>query len=113
MTQKIINALESMNPADLVSLYNDYADRNHYEPIFSMGALDELIGERLPSEMLGMFDSKFSLSDDYFTVDGYGNYISGSGAALVWDEVDAATLAEWIAENEHCIHCRIDVEDEE
>ena len=40
---------------------------------YSMDEIDEILGDRKPSELLNMVSSDFNYNDDYFYFDGYGN----------------------------------------
>jgi hypothetical protein len=40
---------------------------------YSMDEIDEILGDRKPSELLNMVSSDFNYNDDYFYFNGYGN----------------------------------------
>jgi hypothetical protein len=40
---------------------------------YSMDEIDEILGDRKPSELLSMVSSDFNYNDDYFYFNGYGN----------------------------------------
>jgi hypothetical protein len=40
---------------------------------YSMDEIDEILGDRKPSELLNMVSSYFNYNDDYFYFNGYGN----------------------------------------
>ena len=40
---------------------------------YSMDEIDEILGDRKPSEILNMVSSDFNYNDDYFYFNGYGN----------------------------------------
>ena len=40
---------------------------------YSMDEIDEILGDRKPSELLNMASSDFNYNDDYFYFNGYGN----------------------------------------
>lgn len=44
--------------------------------LYQMCDLDDLLGEKKPSEVLQMLDSEFNYSDDYFYFDGYDKLCS-------------------------------------
>jgi len=66
MKKKIIEALEEMLTDELVEVYNEYADNNSYERIYSMGELDDLIQCKTASEIIRECEL-INLNDDYIT----------------------------------------------
>lgn len=72
--EEIFNNLEDWKK---IQLWNDLCDDHAYEErLYDMDDLDELLGDRKPSELLTMVDSEFSYYDDYFYFDGYGRLCS-------------------------------------
>ena len=66
-----------LNDAEKVQLWNDLCDDYAYEEtLFNMDELDDLLGNKKPSELLSMVDDDFSYNDDYFYFDGYGRLCS-------------------------------------
>lgn len=62
-----------------IQLWNDLCDDYAYEErLYNMDELDELLGEKKPSELLRMVGDGFSYDDDYFYFDAYG-YICSVG----------------------------------
>ena len=56
-----------LNDAEKIQLWNDLCDDYAYEErLFNMDDLDDLLGDRKPSELLTMADDDFSYNDDYF-----------------------------------------------
>ena len=63
--------------SEKIELWNDFCDDYAYEErLYHMDDLDELLGDRKPSELLTMVDDDFSYNDDYFYFDGYGRLCS-------------------------------------
>lgn len=50
--EKIYQTIADMNDEELIELYNEYAQRNHYEPIFLIEQLDEIYQPKCASEAL-------------------------------------------------------------
>lgn len=68
---------ESRYDSEKIKLWNDLCDDYAYEErLYNMDDLDELLGDRKPSELLTMVDDDFSYNDDYFYFDGYGRLCS-------------------------------------
>lgn len=62
-----------MSESDMVNLWNRVCDANNFESwLYNMDDLDEIVGNRTPTDLIGMLDDKFSLNDEYFYFDGYG-----------------------------------------
>jgi hypothetical protein len=51
---------------------------------YSMDEIDEILGDRKPSELLNMVSSDFDFNDDYFYFNGYGNLKSCDDKADVY-----------------------------
>lgn len=63
--------------SEKIELWNDFCDDYACEErLYNMDDLDELLGDRKPSELLTMVDDDFSYNDDYFYFDGYGRLCS-------------------------------------
>ena len=63
--------------SEKIKLWNDLCDDYAYEErLYNMDDLDDLLGDRKPSELLTMVDDDFSYNDDYFYFDGYGRLCS-------------------------------------
>lgn len=60
---------------------------------YSMDDIDDILGEKKPSEILEMVDSDFSYSDDYFYFDGYGELCS-SNEKRYFDKFDYTDVFE-------------------
>ena len=54
---------------------------------YSMDEIDEILGDRKPSELLNMVSSDFNYNDDYFYFNGYGNLESCDDKADVYLDV--------------------------
>lgn len=66
-----------LNDAEKIELWNDLCDDYAYEErLYNMDYLDDLLGNKKPSELLTMVDDDFSYNDDYFYFDGYGRLCS-------------------------------------
>lgn len=53
-----------------------FGDLNDAEKIQLWNDLDDLLGNKKPSELLTMVDDDFNYNDDYFYFDGYGRLCS-------------------------------------
>ena len=68
---------DSRYDSEKIELWNNLCDDYAYEErLYHMDDLDELLGDRKPSELLTMVDDDFSYNDDYFYFDGYGRLCS-------------------------------------
>lgn len=109
----IKNELENLCDDDLMEIYNEYADKNRYERIFHVSEL-ELV-DSFDGSMLDIINrvqcdfKEFDSNDEYYQIDGNGNYISSNSAA---DFVDIDELAKAI-ENEDITTDLIDLEEYE
>ena len=75
--EKFEEIFNNLNDAEKIELWNDLCDDYAYdERLYNMDDLDELLGDRKPSELLTMVDDDFSYNDDYFYFDGYGRLCS-------------------------------------
>lgn len=60
-----------------IQLWNDLCEDYAYgEVLYNMDDLDDLLGNKKPSELLTMVDDDFNYNDDYFYFDGYGRLCS-------------------------------------
>lgn len=75
--EKFEEIFNELSDAEKIVLWNDLCDDYAYEErLYNMDDLDELLGDRKPSELLTMVDDDFSYNDDYFYFDGYGRLCS-------------------------------------
>lgn len=66
-----------LNDAEKIQLWNDFCEDYAYgEVLYNMDDLDDLLGNKKPSELLTMVDDDFNYNDDYFYFDGYGRLCS-------------------------------------
>ena len=66
-----------LNDAEKIQLWNDLCEDYAYgEVLYNMDDLDDLLGNKKPSELLTMVDDDFNYNDDYFYFDGYGRLCS-------------------------------------
>lgn len=84
---------------DIISAWNDYADRNKYEHIYSMSEFDEVFGNKSPLEVArACYYGHFNISDEWFEYNGHGNintfsYMSDS------QNYDLDSLVRYMADN--------------
>lgn len=89
----------SLNDAEKIELWNDLCDDYAYEErLYNMDDLDELLGDRKPSELLTMVDDDFSYNDDYFYFDGYGRLCSVKYLEIFFEtgRGDIEEIYEWL-----------------
>lgn len=89
----------SLNDAEKIELWNDLCDDYAYEErLYNMDDLDELLGDRKPSELLTMVDDNFSYNDDYFYFDGYGRLCSVKYLEIFFEtgRGDIEEIYEWL-----------------
>lgn len=70
----IANELSAYEPKDLLWVYYDNCPDYIIYPMWQLNEIVNIEGKEL-TEILGMFKN-FSMSDDYFAFDGYGNIYS-------------------------------------
>lgn len=88
-----------LNDAEKVQLWNDLCDDYAYkETLFNMDELDDLLGNKKPSELLTMVDDNFSYNDDYFYFDGYGRLCSVKYLEIFFEtgRGDIEEIYEWL-----------------
>ena len=69
-----MEAIESLNDDELVSLHNEYCDKCNYtdDRIYSMYEFDELFTGCSPLEIVDKIESNFNSNHNYFKFNGYG-----------------------------------------
>lgn len=66
--------------------WNAVCETNTYEEfVYPMQDIDEFLGHKLPSELLGMLDDDFNYNHGYFFFDGYGRLNSVYNAAMFFE----------------------------
>ena len=97
---KLHDVLENLKERDKYMMYAEYASREGGDTFFSMGTLDDFMGNASFSEAFRMIDSKnFSLNDEGFWYDGSGELISGSMSDFLSEKYYAADITEWLERN--------------
>ena len=90
---------DSCYDSEKIGLWNDLCDDYAYEErLFDMDDLDDLLGDRKPSELLTMADDDFSYNDDYFYFDGCGRLCSVRYLELFFEtgRGDIEEIYEWL-----------------
>lgn len=86
---KVKEIIEDMDRDTLVSLYNDYADKNNYERINYMDDINDYLAGLEPREILNKaFYGDFNPSRDYFMFNGYENLESTDYPEDDWIDKD-------------------------
>ena len=92
-----------LNDAKKIELWNDLCDDYAYEErLYNMNDLDELLGDRKPSELLTMVNDDFNYNDDYFYFDGYGRLCSVNYLEIFFSQSrgDIGEIYEWLKNND-------------
>lgn len=90
---RILDELEyNARNSDVVNIWNQFADNNSYEHIYSMSEFDEIVGtDRSYNDVKDSLDDDFDTNKDYFYVDsGTGYYTSTDDP---FDVIDTELLA--------------------
>lgn len=107
----LIEAMEDMSTSEIVSLYNEYAEANGYEMVYSTDEFDEIFSGATPSEVVNSIATDFNLCDNYMYFDGYGHVKSFDD---IYDDnpIYFGDLADWIIDEDRAGEF-IEVEEEE
>ena len=90
---------DSCHDYEKIELWNDLCDDYAYEErLYNMDDLDDLLGDRKPSELLTMADDDFSYNDDYFYFDGCGRLCSVKYLELFFEtgRGDIEEIYDWL-----------------
>lgn len=99
--EKIIEALEDMATAELVAVYNEYADEVRCEKIWD-NDIDEILQGSTPMQVYYSLASDWAPFDEYVVFDGYGRLESFSPCQIL-DYVFIEEIAEYIIDNEDAL----------
>ena len=74
LKKELVDAIDSLGNDDLVSMYNEYAEANNYEKIYSNDetGINELFGESSPWDVVNSLASGYVSSDAYCMFNGSG-----------------------------------------
>lgn len=92
--EKIVEVLEEMSTAELIDVYNEYAEDNRYEQILD-NDIDEILYGSSPMEVYNSLASDWNASDDYTMFNGYGMLESFSEYVLL-DYIYIGEIADYI-----------------
>ena len=101
--EKFEKIFETLDDSEKVELWNELCDEYRYEEtLFSMDELDDLLGDKKPSELLTMVDDDFNYNDDYFYFDGYGRLCSVNYLEIFFEtgRGDIGEIYEWLKDND-------------
>lgn len=88
-----------LNDAEKIQLWNGLCEDYAYEEaLYNMDDLDDLLGNKKPSELLTMVDDDFSYNDDCFYFDGYGRLCSIKYLEIFFEtgRGDIGEIYEWL-----------------
>ena len=94
---------DSCHDYEKIELWNGLCDDYSYEErLFNMDDLDDLLGDRKPSELLTMVNDDFNYNDDYFYFDGYGRLCSVNYLEIFFSQGrgDIGEIYEWLKDND-------------
>ncbi len=101
--------LEELTDEEKATVYNAYAKAGNYEQMYPMDMFDEMMGNLAPSDVLRKVDMKnFSLNDDFFWYDGYGDAVSGSISDFVEKNFFSRDIAAWLKRNDYIVDKEVD-----
>ena len=101
--EKFEKIFETLDDSEKVELWNVLCGEYCYEEtLFSMDELDDLLGDKKPSELLTMVDDDFNYNDDYFYFDGYGRLCSVNYLEIFFNQGrgDIGEIYEWLKNND-------------
>ena len=101
--EKFEKIFETLGDSEKVELWNVLCGEYCYEEtLFSMDELDDLLGDKKPSELLTMVDDDFNYNDDYFYFDGYGRLCSVNYLEIIFSQGrgDIGEIYEWLKNND-------------
>ena len=119
---KIMDVLKNMDDCELVSVWNEYCDKvNCFDDrIYSMDELDEIMNGQDAQYILNRAffghdqwseESSFNPNRDWFTFNGYGNFISMDAIGynkysgkFMCDYLDEDALTNYIVDNEDSLY---------
>ena len=98
--ERIVELIKEMDTPDVVSIYNEYCEKRHYEEdmIFPIEYFNERCEDMTPLQIAEYAKDGFDPDDDYFveTVYGFKSFSYWED----YDMIDVDEIAEYIAENE-------------
>lgn len=99
--EEIMNQLENVALDELIGIWNTYASENDDTQIWenTEGVLEMLSGSLIDTIQRIKYGD-FSFNDDYFAINGYGNYESFYRLADNNCPIDFEVLADWLTEND-------------
>lgn len=96
--EKIIECLNDTSENDLFDIYNQYADKNHYENYYDMDEFDEIMGDADPIDIANkIYYGDFRPCDNYFMFDGCVNLLSFNYPS---EEMNFEEIADYIIRND-------------
>lgn len=75
---------------------DDYEGSLNDSRCFPMYDLDEILGEKKPSEVVEMLTSDFNSNDDYFYFSIYGLESTDYPVSVYRDEIDYSDMVDWL-----------------
>lgn len=75
---------------------DDYEGYLNDSRCFPMCELDEILGEKKPSEVVEMLTSDFDSNDDYFYFSIYGLESTDDPVSIYRDEIDYSDMVDWL-----------------
>lgn len=107
--EAIENTLRNMRTDELVSVWNEYCNAENYpdDYVYSMDEFDEQCEYMKPWEVVrAAFYGDFRPCDNYFSYNGYANFISFNYAEEENCPIDLDSLADYVDENDDALYSR-------
>ena len=103
---KVNNTLWELKDNELVSVWNEFCDRNSYteDHIYSMDEFDEHYRDSTPSDIVNDIDPNFDTGDDFFRPTQYGT-VSFTTATDNIDKYELGDLSNYIVDNLDALGC--------
>ena len=66
--------INDLTDNDIFEMWNEYAQKNYYDEIFSIDDFDEIMERNSPTDIANsIYFGEYNPNDNYFQFDGYGN----------------------------------------
>lgn len=94
----VSDVFEELSDDEKIEIIFDYLDEQGGERPFSMDEFDDEMGGFTPSDIAMRITGDFSIHDEYFWFDGYGNVESGDSYDVIDKFADDVSI-DWLKEN--------------
>lgn len=90
--------INDLSDNDIFEMWNEYAQKNYYDEIYSIDDFDDIMEETSPTDIANsIYFGEYNPNDNYFQFDGYGNIKTTNN---IEEFADYGELAEYICDND-------------